>query len=182
MHACECGILAIDLKAPVTPFRAGLAGKLLGTIFAAHISTQKARVYQYFTRISPGLARMCARKSDLPADKFWACSKLCPSKLRIIARLRHHQTPAWGPYHHQTPAWGPYKGRNLLVYTPLKESRLVVDLWPSRTSTCQLQSYCKLVYGQEKVIILPTCVCMVISADMGPVSEDVEGKLLPSCW
>ena len=36
------------------------------------------------------------------------------------------------------------KGRNLLVYIPLKESRLAVDMWPSRTRACHVRSYCEL--------------------------------------
>ena len=126
-------------------------------------SPQKARICQYFIRISPGSARNCVRKSDMPADKFWACSKLCPSKLRVFARRYHRKTPEEAR-----------KGRNLLVYNPQKDSSLAVDLWPSRTNACHLRSYCELFYGQEQVFILPTCLCSVISADMG--------RSIRGCW
>ena len=89
---------------------------------------------QYFTWISPGLACKCACKSNLPADRFWACSNFVQVSCgylntKVIAKHKHVAC----------------KGRNLLVYIPLKKSRMAVGLWPSRTSSCHLWSYCEFL-------------------------------------
>ena len=101
--------------APVTPFRANLTGKFRGTFFAARSSLQKARACKYFTQILPGLARKYACKSDLPTDKFWTCSKRVSCGYLHADVIGKHQQEV-------------RKGRNLLVYNPLKDSWLAMDL------------------------------------------------------
>ena len=119
-----------------------------------------AHASQYFTRISLGLASRCACKSDWPAGKFWACAKLFPSKLRVFARRCHRKKR------------GARKGRSLLVYYPLKESRLAVDLRPSRTSACHLRSYCRLFTDKKKSLYWHLA-CLRY-ADMG--------RSIRGCW
>ena len=139
------------LEAPVTPFRANLAGKLRGTIFVARSSPPKVRACKYFTQISSGPARKCSRKSHLPTDRFWACSKFCPQTgfehaqnfVRVSCGYLHANVIA----KHQQEA---RKCRNLLACNPLKQSRLAVDLWPSRTSACFLRSYCELCTDKKR--------------------------------
>ena len=81
--------------------------------------------------------------TDLPASVH--ATPICPQTsfrhyqnfVRVSCRYLHTHVIA----KHQQEA---RKGRNLLVYNPLKESRLAVDLWPFRTSACHLWSYCEL--------------------------------------
>ena len=51
------------------------------------------------------------------------------------------------------------KVRNLLVYIPLKESRLAVDLWPSWTNACHLQSYCEF-FTDKKMFFYCQLACV----------------------
>ena len=142
-------------------------GQVTGDIFAARSSPQKARACQYFTQISTGLARagpICTQTSFEHAQNFF----------RVSCGYLHADVIA----KHQQEAC---KSRNLLVYNPLKESRLTVDLWPSCISACHLRSYCELFTGKKRSLYWKLACIRSFLRTWGGVYEDVEDKLLPSC-
>ena len=145
----------IKCKAHVTPFRASYGEQFLlpAVPHKKHASVS----------ISHG------PRADLPASLH--ASPICPQTsfdhARNFVRVSCWYLHADVITKHQQKA---RKDRNLIVHNPLKENRLAVDLWPSRTSACQLRSYCE----QGKVFVLQTCVCTGIYADMG--------RSIRGCW
>ena len=140
-------------KATVTPFRASLVGKLRGTILLPAVPRRQHAPVS----ISHG------SRSDLPASVH--ASPICLQT--SFEHARNFFRVTCGYLHANVIAKHQHEVRNLLVYIPPKVSRLAADLWPSRTSACHLRSYCEFFTDKKKVLILPTCVCTIISADMG---------------
>ena len=119
-------------------------------------------------------------RSDLPESVH--ASPICPQ-----TRFKHAQNVvrvSCGYLHadviakHKKEA---RKGRNLLVYNPLKESGLALDLWPSRTRACHLRSYCKHFTDKKRSLYCQLACVRSFLRTWGGLYEDVEGKSLSSC-
>ena len=154
-------------KTPVAPFR-----QVTGDDFCCpQFPTESTRLSIFHT----DFARTCPQ----------VCMHVRFARRQVFCMLKNFVRVSCGYFHadviakHQQET---LKGRNLFVYNPLKEMRLKVGRGPVAISHqgVSLAFILRAFYGQG-LYTASFCVRSFLRA-WGGVYEDIEDKLLPSCW